>query len=79
MMNHFFILKDFPDTCPTFYGPHSVQCLNTVWLSVGCLPEGENYPQKLSSFQTKPMMSLTYMLVICVKIATCTIQLFLKY
>uniref|UniRef100_UPI000EF4FFBF uncharacterized protein LOC113475320 n=1 Tax=Ciona intestinalis TaxID=7719 RepID=UPI000EF4FFBF len=38
----------FPDDCDTYYGPHSVECLTTIWEWKGCLSEGKNAPVKLN-------------------------------
>nr|XP_039272246.1 uncharacterized protein LOC120346545 [Styela clava] len=38
----------YPAHCDKYYGPYSVECLTTIWTSVRCLPEGEEYPHKLS-------------------------------
>lgn len=51
---------DLPVDCPTYYGPHSVNCLNIVWGAVGCLPEGEEYPGKLTSYKVDPLSKLSY-------------------
>lgn len=40
---------DLPETCPTYYGPHSMDCLKTLWGMVKCLPEGHEYPRKLAA------------------------------
>ncbi|XP_078486414.1 uncharacterized protein LOC144744924 [Ciona intestinalis] len=37
----------FPENCDTYYGPHSVECLTTIWESKGCLSEGTKAPVKL--------------------------------
>ncbi|XP_078487513.1 uncharacterized protein LOC144745367 isoform X3 [Ciona intestinalis] len=37
----------FPENCDTYYGPHSVECLTTIWISKGCLSEGTKAPVKL--------------------------------
>lgn len=58
-------LTDFPGTCPTYNGPHSVECLKSVWSSVGCLAEGEKYPDKLSSTEEGALTSLTFRFVAC--------------
>uniref|UniRef100_H2XP01 Uncharacterized protein n=1 Tax=Ciona intestinalis TaxID=7719 RepID=H2XP01_CIOIN len=39
----------FPDNCATYYGPHSVECLTTIWQSKGCLKEGTKAPVKLNT------------------------------
>uniref|UniRef100_F6PHY8 Uncharacterized protein n=1 Tax=Ciona intestinalis TaxID=7719 RepID=F6PHY8_CIOIN len=37
----------FPENCDAYYGPHSVECLTTIWESKGCLSEGTKAPVKL--------------------------------
>ena len=37
----------FPDGCLSFYGPHSIGCLGTVWKTTGCLVEGFEWPARL--------------------------------
>lgn len=32
-----------------YYGPHSPECLSTMWNAVRCVPEGTGYPPKLTS------------------------------
>lgn len=57
------ISPDLPNTCPTYNGPHSKDCLKTVWIAVGCLPEGEKFPDKLISSELKSLSSMTYRLI----------------
>ncbi|XP_077971340.1 uncharacterized protein LOC144425696 [Styela clava] len=38
----------FPGNCTNYYGPHPMNCLKTIWLSVKCLEEGSKYPEKRS-------------------------------
>lgn len=38
---------EFLDNCTNYYGPHSVDCLITIWESLGCLSLGSAYPPKL--------------------------------
>ncbi|XP_077971333.1 uncharacterized protein LOC120346548 [Styela clava] len=40
---------EYPTGCSKYFGPHSISCLETIWKTVQCLPEGQKYPQKLSS------------------------------
>ena len=40
-----FMFADFPSECKSFVGPHSRDCLNKLWLKVGCLAEGLDYPE----------------------------------
>ncbi|XP_078487553.1 uncharacterized protein LOC144745392 [Ciona intestinalis] len=39
----------FPNTCDSHDGPHSVECLTTIWESKGCLSEGTKAPDKLNT------------------------------
>ncbi|XP_078486413.1 uncharacterized protein LOC144744923 [Ciona intestinalis] len=39
----------FPEFCDTYYGPHSVECLTTIWQAKGCLSEGTKAPDKLDT------------------------------
>nr|XP_039272236.1 uncharacterized protein LOC120346535 [Styela clava] len=41
----------YPSNCTNYYGPHDVECLITIWMSVSCLPEGYKYPEKLTTDQ----------------------------
>jgi len=38
----------FPQGCEFYRGPHSLDCLKSIWLEVGCTLEGESSPGKLS-------------------------------
>lgn len=53
-------LVDLPVSCPTYYGPHSLDCLKTVWDLVGCLPEGTKFPGKLLSSKVSALSALNY-------------------
>ncbi|XP_077971809.1 uncharacterized protein LOC144425906 [Styela clava] len=39
---------EYPSGCNLYYGPYSVSCLETIWISVKCLPEGSEFPTKLT-------------------------------
>nr|XP_026693802.1 uncharacterized protein LOC113474930 [Ciona intestinalis] len=39
----------FPENCDTYNGPHSVECLTTIWKSKGCLNKGSKSPINLDS------------------------------
>ena len=41
----------FPAGCTLFRGPHSVECLTTLWRNGGCIDSGEGYPLNLTSSQ----------------------------
>lgn len=55
-------MVDLPIPCPTYYGPHSLDCLTMVWDLAGCLPEGEESPDKLSLSQVTTFSALNYRL-----------------
>ena len=38
-----------PSHCGTYYGPHSLECLETLWLESGCLIEGHATPSNLTA------------------------------
>lgn len=44
-------LSVYPDFCENYYGPHPTECLETMWNSSKCLPQGYLYPDKLDSNQ----------------------------
>lgn len=35
---------EFPLTCGSFWGPHSVECMDDMWVKGDCILEGEDYP-----------------------------------
>ena len=47
-------------------GPHTVQCLSTIWEEAGCLKEGSGFPSNLPSGDLSLLksMSLPYVLVL---------------
>nr|XP_039270628.1 uncharacterized protein LOC120345301 [Styela clava] len=38
----------YPDGCEKYYGPHPMRCLETFWEMSTCLPEGQEFPPKIS-------------------------------
>ncbi|XP_078487533.1 uncharacterized protein LOC144745378 [Ciona intestinalis] len=34
----------YPENCDSYHGPHSIGCLTTIWIEVGCKVEGLKYP-----------------------------------
>ena len=38
----------FPQHCVSYVGPHSTQCLTSLWKSAGCVKTGLRYPGKLT-------------------------------
>ena len=45
--NLFYIYPGFPEHCSQYEGPHSVECLNELWLDAGCLKTAPRYPSTL--------------------------------
>ncbi|XP_078487546.1 uncharacterized protein LOC144745386 [Ciona intestinalis] len=45
----------FLENCDTYLGPHSVECLTTIWESKGCLVEGTKAPDKLDSAEKEAL------------------------
>lgn len=43
------LFTEYPLHCTRYYGPHPMPCLETIWKSVKCLPEGHRYPSKLAT------------------------------
>lgn len=41
-------MVEYPTHCTGYYGPHSLECLKTIWTMVGCDARGTGYPPKLS-------------------------------
>ena len=41
---YFFGFLVFPPSCTSYFGPHSLQCYNTIWMSVGCYLNGFGAP-----------------------------------
>ena len=38
------VISSLPHGCTDANGPHSIECLNSVWKLVGCFEEGKEYP-----------------------------------
>ena len=47
----FYFVLGFPANCSSFHGPFSNECLNNIWKSVGCLPNGFSVPTNLAALQ----------------------------
>ena len=43
------ILLGFLSSCRFYRGPHDLECLKNIWLSVGCTEEGWGSPESLSA------------------------------
>jgi len=42
------VFSAFPIGCKYFRGANPVACYTNIWLGVGCLEEGLDYPETLS-------------------------------
>lgn len=49
----------YPKGCENYYGPHSIECLKTMWNSSRCLSKGTEYPDKLASDDLEELDSLS--------------------
>ncbi|XP_078487539.1 uncharacterized protein LOC108950608 [Ciona intestinalis] len=47
-----------PNTCDSHNGPHSVECLTSIWESKGCLSEGTKAPVKLNTAEKEALALL---------------------
>lgn len=56
------IVTEYPANCTMYYGPHSTDCLVTIWLGAKCLREGYKYPHNLTSSEHENLdaMNLRY-------------------
>ena len=43
-----FIASVFPGGCKSYYGPHNLECISSIWRSSGCLDGGLGYPNDVS-------------------------------
>lgn len=64
-----FSFTAYPDECANVKTGHSVECMEEMWLQSGCLEEGSEYPNKLSSDQrsilsSKLLMYFVYYFVV---------------
>ena len=55
-----FQFSAWPIECSTYYGPHDVDCLQRIWLNVGCLERGFGAPANLDKFQLENLGRLNY-------------------
>ena len=48
-----------------YYGPHSIDCLETLWNNASCLSEGDMFPTKLERSQRETLDSMNIRLFTC--------------
>ena len=51
-----FLFSEFPADCTSFNGPHTFDCINTIWTDSDCLAEGQ-YLNNLN-VENEQMLSL---------------------
>ena len=58
-VQHFslFLCLVFEESCHYFRGPHSIECLEDMWLAVGCTDDGFDHPRN-STYLELELMSL---------------------
>ena len=62
---HFYSLKFtlqiivFPNGCQTYEGTHLPLCLESMWLDIGCLKEGYNWPVHLTDHEIDDLTHMT--------------------
>lgn len=54
----------YPEGCIKYYGPHPIECLETIWNTTECLPEGSEYPSKREFSEILRTDSLNLRLVV---------------
>lgn len=47
----------YPSNCELYYGPHSIECLDTMWTSATCLLNGTAHPSKRNTTQLSSLDS----------------------
>jgi len=59
----FSIIQDaitpLPEDCIDTQGPHSKECLSSLWKLIGCVEEGQGYPEKMTDATFKVLSSLS--------------------
>ena len=49
---------EFFSQCNHYHGPHTWECLASIWKQAGCVKEGELYPGKMRDLAVKSIMEL---------------------
>ena len=44
-----YFLSVYPENCYSYHGPHSIDCLITIWEEVDCKVKGYRYPSNLTT------------------------------
>jgi len=39
----------FPEYCQLYFGPHSIDCVTSIWLNGGCIEEGYKNPSNFTT------------------------------
>jgi len=53
-----FCFSEFPQGCKSYYGPHTMECYETIWTDVGCVEEGFNYTPNTSMLSIEALKNL---------------------
>jgi len=55
----FILIIEFPHECIFYRGPHSVECLLSIWIAAGCTVDGSKAPNKLNRAELAAFSELT--------------------
>ena len=44
-----YYLSVYPENCDSYHGPHSIDCLITIWEEVDCKLKGYRFPNNLTT------------------------------
>lgn len=61
----FCLLSVYPESCNHYLGPHTVQCLDEIWIQEDCILDSEYSPGNLSStdFANISALSIGYFII----------------
>ena len=54
----FIVALDFPLACFSYHGPHTPDCLTSIWEDVGCMNSGTAYPGRTDRFKELDSLNL---------------------
>ena len=50
----------FPLGCFNYFGDHSLECIQSLWIDVGCLEIGKEYPNNKSIYGSLTRSNIRY-------------------
>ncbi|XP_078487552.1 uncharacterized protein LOC144745391 [Ciona intestinalis] len=56
LLLHFILV--YPENCHSYHGPHSIDCLITIWEEVDCKVKGYRYPGNLTTADADALKSM---------------------